>query len=383
MIQDWVVSDALRKRNSDAPRAGGKTHPDLVTFTQHWQGRLAGDGKYTPANPNQVLLKAAYGTLRTLRFKSMMSATDKPRIGMIDAFKEYGPTFQVNSNAAFDKYGSQGYQDYVARTIADVEPDLVIFQAQRNTNVLPHTVLALRGTYPNIFFINWDGDTHYPLTPFHFMIAQAVHLQLVVSPSLFEQYRAHGVSVGYWPIAVEQEYIDAVRPKRHAIDVSFLGALYGIGTFPEAVARRESVVALARSGMNFELHGYGWEAVRLHATTKTEQHETNASIYGRSKLGLSVSQASDLWGYTSDRLYNITATGCPALVQRFAGMEEHGYVDGETCIVWATPKEALEKAKYYIDSSHAAEREEIGKRGREMTLARHVWPERVKGLFAC
>ena len=98
------------------------------------------------------------------------------------------------------------------------------------------------------------------------------------------------------------------------------------------------------------------------------------------KMTLSISQASDLWGYTSDRLYNITATGCPALVQRFAGMDAHGYVDGETCIAFETFDEMLEKARYYVDNED--EREAIGAAGRVMTLERHTWARRLDGLWA-
>ena len=97
-------------------------------------------------------------------------------------------------------------------------------------------------------------------------------------------------------------------------------------------------------------------------------------------MTLSVSQSSDLWGYTSDRLYNISATGCPALVQRFAGMEQHGYIDGETCIAFAGLDEMEERARFYLE--HEAEREAIGARGKEMTLTRHTWGHRLDGLWS-
>jgi spore maturation protein CgeB len=96
-------------------------------------------------------------------------------------------------------------------------------------------------------------------------------------------------------------------------------------------------------------------------------------------MALSISQTTELWGYTSDRLYNIVATGCPALVQRFNGMDEHGFVDGKTCIAWTTFKEMVEKARFY--KAHSREREEVGRAGREMLLKRHTWDVRVGELF--
>ena len=60
-------------------------------------------------------------------------------------------------------------------------------------------------------------------------------------------------------------------------------------------------------------------------------------------------------------------------------MEAHGFVDGQTCIVWDEPHDLLNLAKYYLE--HDDEREAIGRRGRELTTTRHTWAERVIGLF--
>jgi len=140
------------------------------------------------------------------------------------------------------------------------------------------------------------------------------------------------------------------------------------------------VLALAESELDLGLFGYGWDTIGLEAETSYEDHAGNAVRYSEAKMALSISQTADLWGYTSDRLYNITATGCPALMQCFPGMEEHGYVDGETCIAWSDIEEMMYKAHYY--AIHDEEREKIGRQGREMTHARHTWKHRVLGLFA-
>ena len=126
------------------------------------------------------------------------------------------------------------------------------------------------------------------------------------------------------------------------------------------------MIALSQSDLNFGLYGTQWERAGLTAKSTGEKHGGNAAMMASAKMTLSISQSADLWGYTSDRLYNITATGCPALVQRFAGMEAHGYVDGETCIAFSTIPECIEKARYYVE--HDAEREAIGAAGRVMDL---------------
>jgi len=386
-VTDHEHEDELRELNSDSPwrnaRVNGKIHPDLEKFNRTWpRKRLPDRGDWIPAPARRVLKKAMSGNLRTMRFKSGMFAGAPTRTALIDAFGAYGPTRQVNQTDAMKHYGKDEFQGFAKQMVQDFEPDLILFQVQRENNVTPQTVKEIRQEFPWTFTVNWDGDTHYPITPFHIEIAKAVHLQLIVSPSWFPVYAGQGVGVGYWPIGIEQEYCDQERLVPDGPDVLFTGALYGEGVFPEAEFRRDAVLAMSKSGLDFGLYGPGWPRVGLETKSTSEAFTENAMMMAKAKMTLSISQSSDLWGYTSDRLYNITATGCPALVQRFSGMEQHGYVDGETCIAFGTIDEMLEKAWYYVDPIHSLEREDIGARGKKMTLARHTWAHRIEGLFA-
>ena len=386
-VIDTEHQDELREINSDTPwrqaRADGTYHPDLIKWGIAWADRMPKKKEWIGAPSRRVLRKAMQGNLRSLRFKAMMRDNDQPRTALIDALSKFGEARQVHMmhKVAETELTHQQFQAQVLQELEMYQPDLVIFQAQRPNNVLPETVWKARQRWPWMFLINWDGDTHYPLTDFHYNIAAAVHLQLIVSPSWFPEYVKRGIPVGYWPIGIEQQYLDQQRAKKlDGPDVLFLGALYGEGKFPEAEFRRDAVVAMAqRSGLTFGLYGPGWYKVGLQTPATIEQHSKNAAMMSRAKMTLSISQASDLWGYTSDRLYNITATGCPALVQRFAGMEQHGYVDGETCIAFETIDEMLEKARYY--AAHDTERELIGAKGRIMTHERHTWERRLDGLW--
>ncbi len=384
-VTDYEHADELREINSDSPwkaaRKRGKPHPDLVVFNRHWHGRLPKRADWIAAPVERVLEKAARATLRTLRFKGMMRSNHKPRMALVDEFQKYGSAGLINQTALFQKFKRDGFQTEAEKLIAQFKPDLIILQAQRENNFTPETVRRLRDKWPHVFWLNFDGDTHPAMQPFHAEIARAVHLQCVVSPSLFPWYAARGVGVAYWPIGIEKEYIECQRAEKiDGPDVTFLGALYGVGKFPEAETRRDAVVAMAKqSVLSFGLHGSGWQTVGIKTTATSEAHSANAALYASSKMALSISQSAALWGYSSDRLYNICATGCPALVQRFAGMEAHGYADGVTCIAFSSIPEMLEKARYY--AAHDDERERIGAAGREMTLRRHTWAARVEGLW--
>lgn len=383
-VIDAEYQDELRERNSDTPwrqaKIDGKPHPDLIAFGKVWDKRLPSRADWIPSPAKRVLRKAMDGTLRSLRFKGMMRWQDKPRTALIDALSVYGPSWQINQNAE-QMANRDRWQERIIEIVEKYMPDLLILQAQRDgaQAIAFSTILTLKQRFPWMLILNWDGDTHYPLEEWHYQIAAAVDLQLTVSPTLFPLYAGRGIAVGYWPIGIEREYLEPMARVTDGPDVLFAGALYGIGKFPEAETRRDAVRALAQSGLRLDLYGYGWDAIGLNATQTVELHAENARLLSRAKMALSISQSAELWGYTSDRLYNITATGCPALVQRFAGMEQHGYVDGDTCIAFATIPELVEKARYYAKND--AEREAIGARGRVMTHERHTWQKRIDGLW--
>ena len=384
-IVDHVADDELRQTNDgDQRKLHEGKHPDTIRFIEVWKGRVP-TGPRLIMNPlsnpaKLVVAKAANGRLRTMRFQGGMMPNQTPRHALVDAFGKYGPTKLVNRRKIMKERGRDGYQMAVQEEIANWRPDLVLFQAQRGNAVKPETVAKVRQQWPDMYTVNWNGDVHRQLTPFHFDIAASVHLQLTISPDLFTQFKRKGIyNIGYWPIGLEREYIVDRATELDGPDVVFLGALYGIGQFPEAETRRDAVLALAKSGLDFHLEGPGWDKVGLKVRERREQHEANAQLMARSKMVLSISQSRDYWGYTSDRLYNICATGCPALVQRFKGMEAHGFIDGETCIAWDDFDEMIDKASYYLINDD--KREAIGAAGKAMTLERHTWDARLPGLF--
>ncbi len=381
-VIDFEHNDALRQHNNTIGRGmgGTNTHRDSVIFHKRWKDRLPKPVAWISHPVSMVVEKAVDGTLRTLRFKAM-SAKLPERTALIDAFAQYGPTRQVNQGVEMQQHGD-GFQSRAEEIISKFRPDLVLFQIQRDNNIQIETLRRIRKANPHTTFVNFDGDSHRPLERFNFEIAKLVDLQLIISPTMFPEYIKNGVTnVAYWPIGIEDEYLlPASRGPEFDVDLTFLGHMYGIGKFWEAENRRDVVKALVAAIPNTAILGNGWQRVGIKSKHTSEQHGANAERYRMSKLALSISQASHLWGYTSDRLYNICGTGCAALVQRFAGMEAHGFIDGVTCIVWATFDEAVAQAKYYI--AHDEERERIGEAGRQLVHTRHTWGSRVESLFA-
>jgi len=383
-VIDYEHNDELREINSAGPRGvNGGTHPDTALFQRLWNGRLPPISQWKPASHKSILGKAASEALSTVRFK-VTPPSWPARYALTNAFKKYGKSHQINQSEYARKHGVQALQAYAVDWVKKNQPDLVLLQSHTANNAItPSTVPHMRRACPGAYIINWNGDCHFPLSTFDIEIAKAVDLQLHISPTLFGEYMGKGAyNIGYWPIGVEKEFFTSKRGKTiTGPDVIFMGALYGLGVFPEAENRKKAVMALRDSGVNLSLYGPGWDKLGYKTNNTWDQFKQNAQLYADSAMALSISQASHLWGYTSDRLYNICASQCPALVQRFNGMDEHGFVDGETCIVWSTIEEMNERARYYLHERHWAEREKIALAGRELIRARHTWDHRVRMLF--
>lgn len=382
-VVDFEIADNTRKQFSDQPRAlNNGVHPDTQRFMQVWKGVLPPRKQWVGVDISNVLHKAANGTLRVLRFKGMMAPKHPMRHGMIDAWAEYGTAKQINQSAGVARHGEDGYQNVAIRQATNFRPDLILFQSQRPGFIAPATMRAIKQKLPNCMTINWDGDTHYPMLPWHAVAAQSVDLMLTITPDLFEWYCQRGAhNIGYWPISVEPEYLTVDRNiTPESLDVVFLGTAYSGSNFPERYTRVDAIKAISKSKkLSWKVWGRGWNRLGIKTTYTNERHLRQAQIYANAKMALSISQTSDYWGYTSDRLYNISASQCAPLVKRFRGMEEHGYVDGETCIVWSTMDEMVDKALYYKE--HDQERESIAAASRQLILDRHLWSHRIQSLF--
>jgi spore maturation protein CgeB len=136
-------------------------------------------------------------------------------------------------------------------------------------------------------------------------------------------------------------------------DVSFLGSAYK-GTdefsrdfkFHHGDLRTRTVVALRDAfGDKFGLFGNGWDNI-VKPIPLHRAHE----VYWRSKMSVNISLANWLDCYSSDRIFRILGCGSALLTARFEGMGTYGLVDGENCLVFDTPEDAVGIAQAYISA---------------------------------
>jgi spore maturation protein CgeB len=308
-------------------------------------------------------------------------------MAQLRAFRKLGPSEHINQTKIVAEHGIKKFQTIARKYVQDFRPDLVMFQAHGAGNITPETVMELRSEFPGTYFVNFDGDMHNPLRKFHFEIAKACHLQLLISSDLYPAYISHGAhNVSWWSTATEDAFIEAGanRPVLAGIDGPDVVSLMNRTppeVFPNAQRRIDSVLRLMSSGINFKIYGVGWAKHGVKSSGVTYNDDAaSAELYRRSRMALCISQSRELAGYSSNRLFFAGAVGCTPLLDEFKGMQRMGFIDGKTVIAFRTMNQMLEKAAYYIQ--HPEECEAIGKRCRELVLERHTYEPRIMALLA-
>jgi len=327
------------------------------------------------AQAAKVLGQAMINDLRSIYFEPYGPFPYEAHKALVDALAAYGPSKMV-----FLPYNDQRETSrQVRHSVEAFRPDLVIFGYLGNLDMAD--IAYLREKCPDTFLVNYIADA-VTIWDGLFDVTRAFDWTVVSSPSDFPAFAAHGIEVGSFPGWTQHQYLQVKRELTAASpDVVFIGSLYFEHTFPGVAFRRESVQAMAASGLRFELYGQGWERAGVPSQGGTYgQYTRNAAIYAGTKIGLSVDDVRDKYCCCSDRPYNIAATGCMVLTASFPGMEWNGWVDGKTCVSFDTTAEMVDKARYYL--ANEVEREAIGQAGRKLVHDRHVWPARIEALWA-
>jgi len=111
-------------------------------------------------------------------------------------------------------------------------------------------------------------------------------------------------------------------------------------------------------------------------TLRAKILKTMPTIYRSSKICLDISHFTNIDGYTSNRYWNISASGGVALTKRFPGCEK--FYPEDSRIYFDTFEEAIEKKNYYL--KHPEKLEPIRKRALEVAKL-HEYTERFLEMF--
>lgn len=303
---------------------------------------------------------------------------------------------------ALQKLGAAGYsqvawpnmsQAVVERAIVEaatlLRPTLVFMQLQTPNIVSPAVIARVREVVndPRLVVVTWCGDVAGRNSPWdvewQVPLGCAVDLTLHSSFTHVKALRTAGIErAAYLQIGYDEEQYQPApgTPREH--DICFLGNRYYTPDYLSSMREhdadlREAVILamLQAFSSRFGLYGSG-HAGGLGQIALRDAH----AAYHRSAIGLNVSLCNFFDAYSSDRIFRILGCGSALLTKHFPMMSVYGLRDGENCLVWDTPQEAVSLAQEYLRTERAADLAAIAKAGAVLARERHTWDARMHEL---
>lgn len=262
-----------------------------------------------------------------------------------------------------DLAGSPALQTRLLETAAKIKPDLISFCLFRDQFKV-ETLFKLKEIAPTL---NWFGDDTWRFDNFTKHYAAAFDFCVTTDKFSVPKYQALGVKnviVSQWA-AIDLHQ----RPKfegSYKFDVSFVGQFHPY--------RAWIVNSLKSAGINVNAYGLGWPAGPL------KSEEMN-SLFRHSKINLNIGNSTSLelpylfshWkalplaiksrknrSQIKARNFEIPYFGGFQISDDVPGLEDW-FDHGTEIITYKSPREAIEKVKYYL--SHDKEREAIREAG--------------------
>ena len=214
--------------------------------------------------------------------------------------------------------------------------------------------------------IHWFCDDHWRFEKYSSLVAPNFDFVCTTANSALLKYKKLGISEGviktqwacnhqlYEPVAVEKD-----------IDVSFVGQPHG--------NRRQMLNFVMESGIDLKIFGYKWENFPRIPFNQMVR------VFSRSKINLNLSNSSAMTGQQiKGRNFEIPGTKSFLLTSNAENLEEY-YKDGKEIIIFNSPEELINKARYFL--SHQTAREKIAENAYKRTMAEHTWFHRFDDIF--
>jgi len=383
-IHDAKVVDALRKmENDDRVIKHGKQrgHPDSNAWGKHWTHRDGTCGpiiRDTPhkSNPIQRKYRVLYLPIYEVGHPTQKSTKHGLRDALVNADTL---TYEYDWQQEKSAHGGKYMLDYMMDIMDAFQPDLLLTQIHTpdSAGFNVKSVESIRNDFPNVKWVNWNGDYHPEdlLSPTNVAMAKQFDLQCVVTGDVVNAYRRANVTWMYWQIGYEcsDAEPDDSTP-RH--DVVFLANGY-------SKPRRLLVKAIRHhlKDVNFGLYG-SWPSDIPCDGSNLYDFDAGSKLYRAAKISI----GDDQWnssGYVSNRLFQAMAAGGAMYMQqhvpdldRWLDLE-----DGIHYVVWHNEKDLVDRLKRWLHPSHDDKRAEIAAAGKKFVEKHHSFDVRVKQLF--
>jgi len=196
-------------------------------------------------------------------------------------------------------------------------------------------------------------------------LVPGIDMVLTTSSNTCLWYGVEDCPALFWPLASDARLFAPAEGAMRDIDVLFIGNRYGV--------RGKIVTYLERYGIEVDCYGNGWSNGYVNA-------EQNIALSKRARIILGVGTV----GHCPD-VYTLKLRDFDALMTGALYMTHRNpdlcsiFKEGEEIVCYASPQEAAESIRYYLD--HQVERERIGRMGQKKAMAQHNWDDRLGSTF--
>ena len=381
-ITDLKADDELRKRNhDDALVRRGKTlnHPDSIAWGKRWTHPDGSCGPIVLEEPTieNPLVVPPIRFLYLPIYEPGHDVQKRTKTGLRKALDKYGLVYEYDYMGVKQQHGGEYCINYLRDIIDSWHPHLLLTQIHSPSADLfnEHSVSRLKEEYPNVVWVNWNGDYHPEdlLGNANMRMARLFDLQAVVTTQVRDAYAANRVNWIYWQIGYEpweegsRQFTDV--PSN---DIVFLANAY---------SQKRVQLGQALRSMPYEVGLYGSWPRNLQPRGNTLYNfDAGAKVYQGAKLAI----GDDQWrapGFVSNRLFEAMASGGALYMQQAVPQLDAllGLVDGQHYVSWFDVADLQAKIQYYME--HEDERAAIAQAGTAYIRRWHSFDVRVGQLL--
>lgn len=324
----------------------------MLRIANYYESRLGrNDG-------NPLYVTAA---LKRIQYYGDICAGRPANDSLLSWFTAKDPLAESIAREIWDKYGETIEVDHLYPTgettlFGQYDLNITVDWGEDGlTGLLPYVPIAT----PNPFAY-WASDTHInndgagDSYPYRLSIAKRSDFPFIAQKRGLEKMMADGVHNPIWlPHAVEPQAYPKTELAAKKYDVCFVGH----------VNSENRVDALERLFREFPNFYYGQQLFN-----------DAAQKFCESKICFNISMTDDI----NMRTFEVMSTGSFLLTGWNPTIEEL-FEDGKHLVLYRSPEEMIEKAKYYLD--HDEERERIAQAGFDEVRAKHTILHRVKTIL--
>lgn len=354
-VDDLVPPDELRAHNyaieQQNPGVYYKVFPTPPQFVS------------PPAvvNPQVERLRVLYMPI----FEPHEAAQQLHKRGLREALARQGLVYEID-------YTNTRYN--LAEAVKAYRPHVLLMQCHAPTSVGIDKLKAAREANPSMIVVNWNGDVYeQTLTSPEMMVwLKHVDLQLTVNANVLKTYAQAGIPAAYWQVAYEPVDYDRL-PDVPAHDVVFLANCYSDWR------RQLGTTLQSTPGVNVGVYGRGWQYGNGDCTYN---FPVSTALYQRAKIAIGDNQYVDQFGFVSNRIFEVLASGGFLLHQTIPGLEQlTGLIAGAHYVEWHDLEDLQVQINHWLQPRYEEQRQKIAAAGQAYVREHHTFDRRVQELF--